>query len=244
MLLDGKWKEISGQGGIGTLAAWLALGHRFRRPHAVRQAWRRPRIETCDRAGRTRDPRRARPRGCRRRRRRVRDHGPGAPGRHGPGTRAPGCDRCRASRRDSGRHDQQGLRVEHPRCRDRGHDDSRRRPRRDRGRGHGVDVERAVRFSRGEVRLQARRRRARRPHGARRARLDVRRPAHGGASVVRVARARDHPRGPGCVGASLARAGGGRDRRRGASGRRSCPWASSTPTRRPAATRRWKSSPS
>ena len=69
----------------------------------------------------------------------------------------------------------------------------------------------------GAVRLQARRRRAGRPDGPRRADVDLRRPAHGRAGVVRLARARDHARGPGRVGAPLARARGRGAWTRGAS---------------------------
>ena len=67
--------------------------------------------------------------------------------------------------------------------------------------------------SEGSLRLQARRRQARRPHGARRPRLELRRAPHGRAGVVRLARARHLSRGPGRLGAALATAGGGGDRR-------------------------------
>ena len=92
----------------------------------VRQARRRARRLAGDRARRARDPGCARPRRRRRRRDRVRDHGPGAPGRRRPGACAPGGDRRGPADRAAGRHDQQGLRVEHPRGRDRRPDDPRR----------------------------------------------------------------------------------------------------------------------
>ena len=195
---------------------------RLRRPHAVRQARRRPRRPAGDRARRDRDPRGARPRRRRGRRGRVRDHGPGAPGRRRPGAGAAGCGRRRPADRAAGRHDQQGLRLEHPGGRDRRPDDPLGRPQRGRRGRDGVDVERAVRAEEGAVRLPARRRRADRPDGPRRADVDLRRPAHGRAGVVRLARARDHARGAGRVGAALARARG-RGAGRGALRRRDRP---------------------
>ena len=57
------------------------------------------------------------------------------------------------------RHDQQGVRLERARGRDRRPDDPRRRPRRDRRGRHGVDVERALHPQEGALRLPARRRR-------------------------------------------------------------------------------------
>ena len=114
----------------------------------------------------------------------------------------------------SRRHDQQGVRVVDPRDRDRRPDDPRRRARRRRHRRDGVDVERAVPAAEGALRLPARQRRGGRPHGLRRAHVDVRRPAHGRAGVARLARARDLARGAGRVGVPLAPA------RRGGAGRR------------------------
>ena len=63
----------------------------------------------------------------------------------------------------------------HPGGRDRRPDDPRRRPQRDRRGRDGVDVERAVRAEEGALRLPARRRRADRPDGPRRADLELRR---------------------------------------------------------------------
>ena len=207
---------------------------RLGRSHAVRQAGRFPRRSPGDRARRDRDPRRARPRRGRGRRGRVRDHRPGAARRGRPGSRAAGGGRRRPADLAAGGHDQQGLRVEHPGGRDRRPDDPLRRPQRDRRGRDGVDVERAVRAAEGAVRLPARRRRAGRPDGPRRADVDLRRPAHGRAGVVRLARARDHARGTGRVGAPLARARGrgagrgalrrrDRARRRGHGGRGPAP---------------------
>ena len=96
----------------------------------------------------------------------------------------------------------------------------------------------------GALRLPARRRDADRPDDARRARLDLRRPAHGRAGVVRLARARHLARGAGRVGAPLAPARGRRAATQGASTTSSSRSASSTPTRARAATRRSRSSPS
>ncbi len=218
------------------------LRDRFRRPHPVREARRRARRLPGDRARRARDQGCARPRRRRRRRDRVRDHGPGAAGRRGAGAGAPGGDRRRSADRAAVRHDQQGLRVEHPRGRDRRPDDPLGRPQRDRRRRDGVDVERAVRAEEGAVRLQARRRLAGRPDGARRAHVGLRRQAHGRAGVVRRTRAGDHAGGTGRVGAAVAAAGGRRAgrgpvRRRDRRGRRG------HGRRRPAsATPRWRSS--
>ena len=55
--------------------------HRLRRPHALRQARRRPQGPCRDRARRDRDPRGARAQRARGQRGRLRDHGPGAAGR-------------------------------------------------------------------------------------------------------------------------------------------------------------------
>ena len=173
----------------------------------------------------------------------VRDHGPGAPGRRRPGSRAAGGDRRRAADGDAGGHDQQGLRVVDPRGRDRRLDDPRRRRRARRHRRHGVDVERAVRPREGALRLPARGRDADRPDDARRADLDLRRAAHGRAGVVRLARARDLARGAGRVGVPLASSARSRRRTRAASRTRSSASASSRPTRARAATRRSRSSP-
>ena len=118
--------------------------HRQRRPHAVRQARRRPRGLPGDRARRDRDRGRARADRGRAARAAVRDHGPGAAGRRRAGAGAPGGDRRRPADRDARRHDQQGLRLVDPRDRDRRLDDPRRRRRRRRHGRHGVDVERAV----------------------------------------------------------------------------------------------------
>ena len=63
-------------------------------------------------------------------------------------------------------------------------DDPRRRPRRDRDRRDGVDVERAVPAEEGALRLPARQRRADRPHGLRRAHVELRLAAHGAAGVA------------------------------------------------------------
>ena len=92
------------------------LRHRLRRPHAVRAARRRARAPLRDRARLDRDPGRARPRRDRERRGRVRRHGPRAAGGRRPGTGTPGRNRRRAAEGDTGRHDQQGLRVVDP-CR-------------------------------------------------------------------------------------------------------------------------------
>ena len=58
-----------------------------------------------------------------------------------------------------------------------------------------------------QVRIPARQRRGRRPHGLRRAHLDLRRAAHGAAGVEGLSRARDLARGSGRVGLPLAAAG-------------------------------------
>ena len=145
---------------------------------------------------------------------RVRDHGRGAPGRRRPGARAAGGDRRRAAEGAPRGHDQQGVRLVDPRGADRRRDDPLGRPPRGRHRRDGVDVERAVPAEEGALRLQARQRRADRPHGLRRADVQLRQQAHGRAGVVRLARARDLPRGPGRVGAALARARGRRAGRR------------------------------
>ena len=98
----------------------------------------------------------ARPRRRPRRRGRVRDHGPGPPGRRRPGARPPGGRGRGAPEGGSERHDQQGVRLERARRRDRRPDDPRRRPRRDRRGRDGVDVERAVHPQAGALRLPAR----------------------------------------------------------------------------------------
>ena len=89
----------------GSTSTWLARVAAMTRsvivsarPHAVRQARRRPQRLRGDRARRDRDPRRARARRRRARRGRVRDHGPGAAGRRRPGARAAGGGRRRACR--------------------------------------------------------------------------------------------------------------------------------------------------
>ena len=119
-------------------------GHRFRRPDALRAAWRRPQGALGHGARGDRDPRRPRARGSRARRGRVRDHGPGASGRRRAGARAPGCGRGRHPDRGPVGHDQQGLRLVDPCGRDRRLDDPRRRRRGRRHRRNGVDVERAL----------------------------------------------------------------------------------------------------
>ena len=77
--------------------------HRLRGPDAVREAQRRPRRVSGDRARRDRDPRRPRARRPRGARGRLRDHGPGAAGRRRAGSRAAGGGRRRGSRSTSRR---------------------------------------------------------------------------------------------------------------------------------------------
>src|SRR6187455_2339814 len=77
---------------------------------------------------------------------------------------------------------------------------------------HDVVVAGAVPAAEGAVRLPPGQRRCARPHGLRRAHLDLRRPAHGPAGVRGRPRARDQPGGAGRVGAPLPRAGGCRAR--------------------------------
>ena len=89
---------------------------------------------------------------------------------------------------------------------DRRRDDPCRRPRGDRHRRHGVDVERALLAEEGALRLPARPRGADRLDGLRRAHVDVRPAAHGAAEPQVVPRARDLARGAGRLGAPLARA--------------------------------------
>ena len=161
-------------------------------------------------------------------------------------------DRRRHARRPSPRaagrppvgHGQQGLRLQHPRDRDRRPDDPRRRARRRRRRRDGVDDERAVRAEEGALRLPARRRDADRPDRPRRSRLVLRPPAHDPAGVLRLPRARHRARGPGPLGAALARARGQRDRQRTSSTPRSSRSTASRRTRALAATpptRSWRS---
>ena len=202
--------------------AWRdPLRHRLRRPHPVREARRRARRRSRHGARLDRDRGRARAGRGRPGRGRLRRHGPGAAGRRRPGARPAGGDRRGDPEGGARRHDQQGVRVVDPRDRDHRPDDPRRPPRRRRHRRDGVDVERSLPDPEGALRLQARQRRAPRPHGLRRAHVDVRRRPHGRAGVARLARARHLPRGPGRVGGTVAcPRGRGRGRRQACRGDR------------------------
>ena len=110
------------------------------RPHARRQARRRPVQPPGHRARRDRHPRRARARGRRTRAGPARRHGPGAAGRRRPDPLAPGADRRRDPQGGLLRDDQQGLRLRRARRRPaRRRDPGGRRRRGRRGRD-GVDV--------------------------------------------------------------------------------------------------------
>ena len=87
------------------------------RPHADRQARRRPVHRRRDRARRHRDQGRARARRGRARSGPARRDGPGAPGRPGPDPLAPGADQGRDPQGGLLGDDQQGLRVGDPRRR-------------------------------------------------------------------------------------------------------------------------------
>ena len=144
---------------------------------------------------------------------------------------APGGDRCGAAEGDAGGHDQQGLRLVDPRRPDRRRDDPRRRPRGDRHRRDGVDVERALSAQEGALRLPARPRRADRLDDLRRPHRRLRLAAHGAAQLDGLPRARDQPRGAGRVGVPVAAARRGGTGGRAATRTRSFPLAASPPTR-------------
>ncbi len=141
----------------------------------------------------------------------------------GPGACPPGGDRGRDPEGGAGRHDQQGVRLVDPGDRARRPDDPRRPARRRRDGRDGVDVERAVPAAEGALRLPARERRGARPHGLRRAHLDVRRRPHGRAGFARRPRARHLPRGAGRLGGTIAGARRCRARMPAGSPRRSSP---------------------
>ena len=219
------------------------LRHRLRCPHPVRQARRRPRRHARDGARLDRRLCRARARRGRIRRRRLRRHRAGAPGGGGAGAGPTGRDRggdseevpadtinkvCASSIRAIEIADLM-VRAGRPRRRRHGRD--------------GVDVERAVPPSQGAVRVPARERRGSRPHGLRRAHVDLRRRPHGRAGLAGGTRARDLPRGPGRVGGPVACARGrGRGRRPSRRGDRPGRQARRA-TSRSGATRRSRSSP-
>ena len=140
------------------------------------QARRRAGRQGGDRTRRDRDPRSARPRRLEGRRGRVRDHGPGAPGRRRPGARAAGGGRGGTSDRACPPTRSTRSAPQRPRRADRRPDDPRRRPQRRRRGRHGVDVERALHPEEGALRLPAGRRRADRPDDPRRADLELRPP--------------------------------------------------------------------
>ncbi len=94
----------------------------------------------------------------------------------------------------------------------------------------------------GALRLPARQRRGDRPHGLRRAHVDVRRRPHGRPGVARGPRARDLPRVAGRMGSALAVARRSGTGRRAFSPRRSSLSAISTRTRASGATRPSRSS--
>ena len=122
------------------------------RPHARRQARRRPVQPAGHRARRHRHPRRARARGRGAGAGPARRHGPGAAGGRGPDPVAPGADRRRDPEGGLLRDDQQGLRVRRARRRPARRRDPRRRPRGGRRRRHGVDVAGAVPAAAGPLR--------------------------------------------------------------------------------------------